>query len=116
MNLRDPGKTYVIRDGNDEDIKHLIQHNNYSPEGVKKVTQNKGWIIQYHSATYYVTPEFAKHTVPSTYLLFNIDRDYNYEGVAYPGSDISQVIDKWALKTSLNPTTAKTFEELIDEL
>jgi hypothetical protein len=113
---RNPKQSFVIRSATPTDIDSLLANSNYSPAGIKKISSNGGWIVGYYGSNLLVIPDYATNAVPETYLLFIIDQGYDYKGIAYKGSDISQAIDEWEFKNSLSSNTLETFGDIIDEL
>jgi hypothetical protein len=116
MTPRNSKEVYVIRTATSADIEDLLTNSNYSPVGIKKITQNGGWIVKYYKSNLLVIPDYAANATPETYLLLIIDQKYEYKGTAYEGSDISQAINEWEFKSRLSPNTLDTFKDIIDEL
>jgi len=116
----------VVRDAN---IQELAEADDYFLQGgqgmlVKPI--DKGWIVNCKGAEYRIFPNYVNHMQPylddGTFVMFTKHgRWINYSTDRVPtnilqNSELKRAIKVWEVKKHINPTTAKTFEELIEEL
>ena len=116
--MRYPGKTYVIRDATEKDLRLLTVR--YNSAGAEKVLDNGGWMVKDHQHTELVIPDYSTNADNNTYLMFVMDKGsediYDYKGIAYEGSDVELAIRDWVFKSKLSSNTLDTFSDIIDEL
>ena len=96
---------------------------------------DKGWLAEWESRQYVILPNYIEnwqgpgnqkyniyYTKESTYkkqpvqLTLELTTILWVNGHKVADKKINDAIDLWNLKHSINPSTAKQFEELIDEL
>ena len=98
----------VVRRGTEEDLLPLKE------KGLlKKVKVIDSWVCQFRN------PDDIYLVIHVDKLHYNLSiyKNSNYTGhEVYEQSILGKAIKNWEFKQSLNPSTAKTFEELIDEL
>ena len=101
---------------------------------LSNVDTSKGWKVDLydHSRTRHMDDkdiivvrankglDFSKFgfSTPPAFVIFARFRDgtLNYNGWADKNDPTSKIIEDWEFKQSLNPSTLKTFEDIIDEL
>ena len=113
--MRDPGKTYVIKDATEEDLLKIIKKEKFTSlesGGAKNILKNRGWEVRFHNVNYLVIPDFKKNPTDGLYIIYYIT-DGNYAGTAYKGSDIEEAITNWRLKTGLKGDALETWSDIL---
>ena len=112
----------VIRDANEAEIKAI----NKELDDYNESSISKGWLVDLGGRKALVTPNSSKMQADGwDYLVFNTRGTFN--GHSTPKTPITskegarndlldKAIKKWEFKKTLNPSTVKAFNELIDEL
>ena len=128
--------TKVLGYASKEDLSTIehIRKESLNRNIIGKVDTSKGWKIDLddHSRTRHMEDrdvivvrvdkvlDFRKFglNIPPVFVIFQRYKDgtLNYKGWADKNDPKTKAIEHWEFKHSLNPSTAKTFSELIDEL
>ena len=107
----------ILRYATDEELKEL---KSWEPGGLYEPDLSKGWVFKRKDKEILViTAKRARaHSVNSVvYLHFRKDSDNKWKYTAWSfEDDLHKAIKNWEFKQSLNPSTAKTFGDIIDEL
>ena len=102
----------VLRRATEEEINDYLNRCYASPEDLKGM-----WLMHivegHEDRNSIVTYIPEKGDKPYTIL---DPETYTWEGQVDENSPVAKAIKNWELKQSLNPSTAKSFEELINEL
>jgi hypothetical protein len=116
----------VIRDANTQELAEADDYFLRGGQGMLVKPIDKGWIVNCKGAEYRIFPNYVNHMQPhvddNTFVMFTKHgRWINYSTDRVPtnilqNSELKRAIKVWEVKKHVNPTTAKTFEELIEEL
>ena len=107
----------ILRYATDEELKEL---KSWEPGGLYEPDLSKGWVFKRGDKEILViTAKRARaYNVNSVvYLHFRKDSDNKWIYSAWSGEDdLHKAIEKWEFKQQISSNTAKTFEDIIDEL
>ena len=108
----------ILRYATDEELKEL---KSWEPGGLYEPDLSKGWVFKRKDKEILVitaTKRARAHSVNSVvYLHFRKDSDNKWKYTAWSfEDDLHKAIKNWEFKQSLNPSTSKTFGDIIDEL
>ena len=108
----------ILRYATDEELKEL---KSWEPGGLYEPDLSKGWICKIGNEERLVitaTKRARAHSVNSvTYLHFRKDSDNKWKYTAWSfEDDLHKAIKHWEFNQQISSNTAKTFEDIIDEL